>query len=100
MEPWLIALIIIVAWVALLSVVAIFMTHKDKNAAKGGKWRTPEATLLLVAALGGAVAMLVTMRLIRHKTKHKKFMLGIPLIILFHIALLVGVGLLYWHFWH
>ena len=75
------------------------MMYKDKNAASGGAWRVPEATLMLISALGGAVAMYVTMRIIRHKTKHKKFMWGIPLIVLVHVVLLVAFGLLYGFVW-
>ena len=48
--------------------------------------RTPEKTLLVLSALGGSIAMFVTMLIIRHKTKHVKFMLGIPLIILAQAA--------------
>jgi uncharacterized membrane protein YsdA (DUF1294 family) len=48
-----------------------------------------ENTLLLVAVLGGSVAMLLTMHIIRHKTKHAKFMAGIPVIIAVQIAVVV-----------
>ena len=50
------------------------------------KLRIPEATLLLLAALGGSVGMFLTMLLIRHKTKKPKFMVGIPVILLLQIA--------------
>ncbi|MGI6357935.1 MAG: DUF1294 domain-containing protein [Bacillota bacterium] len=65
----------------------------DKCAAPRGWRRIRERTLLLAAALGGAVAMLFTMRLVRHKTKHAKFMLGIPAIIVLQIAV---VGWIVW----
>jgi uncharacterized membrane protein YsdA (DUF1294 family) len=71
-------------------VIAIIFTLKDKNAAQKRKWRIEERTLLIISALGGSVAMLFTMRLIRHKTKHKKFMIGIPVLIILQIAV-VGV---------
>ena len=64
----------------------------DKIAAKHNpKHRTRESTLLLLSALGGSVAMYLTMQLIRHKTKHIKFMLGIPLIIIVQIAILLCI---------
>ena len=91
-------LIGLVAWFALTSLVAVYLTRKDKRAAGKGKWRVKEATLLTVSALGGGAAMLVTMRLIRHKTNRKKFMWGIPLIILLQIAALVTLAVLYWYF--
>ena len=52
----------------------------DKLKAKKNLWRIPEATLFLVAAMGGSVGSLVGMYLLRHKTKHFHFILGMPLI--------------------
>ena len=70
-----------------ISVVAFIVTVYDKIAAKKlPKHRTRERTLLLLSALGGSVAMLLTMLAIRHKTQHVKFMLGIPVIILLQVA--------------
>ena len=77
---------------ALISLAAIILTLRDKSVAQRGKWRVKESTLLLVSALGGSVAMLLTMRAIRHKTQHKKFMWGIPVI----IALQIVVVALLW----
>ena len=53
----------------------------DKIRAINSGRRIPEILLFLLAALGGSAMMLVMMLLIRHKTKHKKFMIGIPIII-------------------
>ena len=75
-----------------ISLISVVVCIYDKFASKHAtKHRTREATLLLLSALGGSVAMFVTMQLIRHKTKHVKFMLGIPLIIVAQIALAVAV---------
>ena len=79
-------LILVAAWLAFISLVAVIVTVADKVKAKRGKWRVPEATLMGISALGGSVAMLVTMIMIRHKTKHMKFMVGIPIIIALQIA--------------
>ena len=69
-------------YVAIMSVISIVVCIYDRIAAKAAKrHRTREATLLGLSALGGSVAMLITMLIIRHKTKHKKFMIGIPAII-------------------
>lgn len=68
-----------------MSVIAIFTTVKDKIRAKRGGERTPEKTLLLISAFGGSLAMLLTMFIIRHKTKHAKFMAGIPIILTLQI---------------
>ena len=53
----------------------------DKWKAKKNRWRIPEATLMGVAALGGSIGALAGMYLVRHKTQHPKFTLGIPLIL-------------------
>ena len=53
----------------------------DKYKARKNKWRIPEKTLMLVAALGGSVGSLIGMYTVRHKTQHLKFSLGIPLIL-------------------
>ena len=75
-----------------ISLVSIIVCIYDKFASKHAtKHRTREATLLLLSALGGSVAMFLTMQLIRHKTKHVKFMLGIPLIIVAQVVITVAV---------
>lgn len=53
----------------------------DKVKAKKNRWRIPEATLFLVAAIGGSIGSLIGMYLFRHKTKHFSFILGMPLIL-------------------
>lgn len=58
----------------------------DKQKAKKNLWRIPERTLLLIAALGGSIGSLVGMYTFRHKTKHLKFTLGIPLILAIQAA--------------
>lgn len=80
-------------YLACISLVAIIVTAADKWKAQHRCWRIPEATLLLLAALGGSLAMLVTMRAIRHKTRKKKFMVGIPLILVAQIALFAALAL-------
>lgn len=78
-------------YLAAISLIAFFLTLHDKRAAKKHRWRVKERTLLLVAALGGSVSMLLTMLAIRHKTKHAKFMVGIPAMILVQIVVVVGI---------
>ena len=59
----------------------------DKYKAKKARWRISEATLLMMAVIGGSIGAWAGMRLWHHKTMHKKFKYGIPLIILLQIAL-------------
>ncbi len=75
---------LLLIYFAVISLVAIILTVADKAKAKREAWRIPEATLMLVGLFGGALPMYVTMKTIRHKTKHKKFMIGLPLEIALH----------------
>ncbi len=78
---------LIIIYLFAVSLVAVLITAADKLAAKKGAWRVPEATLMLIGLFGGALPMYVTMKTIRHKTKHKKFMIGLPLEIALHAAI-------------
>ncbi len=73
-------------YLIIINFIALIVTVSDKQRAISHRWRVPENTLLLIAALGGSPAMMITMRIIRHKTQHKKFMLGIPAIIVAQTA--------------
>jgi len=72
---------ILLGYLLVLSLVAGIVTMYDKGAAKANKRRVPENSLLLIALLGGSIAMYIVMRMIDHKTNKEKFMRGIPLII-------------------
>ena len=61
----------------------------DKYKAKKNQWRISEATLLTMAAIGGSIGAWAGMRIWHHKTMHKKFMYGIPVIIILQVALVV-----------
>ena len=58
----------------------------DKHKARKNRWRIPEATLMGVAALGGSIGSLIGMYTVRHKTKHPKFTVGIPMILIVQLA--------------
>jgi len=79
----------ILLWFMFISAVGIVMTVYDKIAAKQKKRRVRERTLLLIGFLGAALPMFLTMHIIRHKTRHKKFMIGLPVCFLLHGALIV-----------
>lgn len=78
-----------------VSVISVIITIHDKRAAVRRARRVPERRLLILSALGGSVAMYITMQLIRHKTLHAKFMLGIPAIIVAQLALLLAAARLF-----
>ena len=81
---------ILFVYIAVISIVSVIYTIADKIKARHGKWRIPESTLFLLSLFGGSCAMLITMLLIRHKTRHLRFMIGIPLIILLQIAVVLS----------
>lgn len=72
---------------AAVNVAAFAAMGIDKAKAKAGAWRVPEATLFLLAVLGGSVGGILGMQLFRHKTKHKTFTVGFPVILVCQLAL-------------
>ncbi len=68
----------------MISAVSVFICVIDKHNAAAEKWRISEKTLFLLSFIGGALAMYLTMRIIHHKTRHKRFMWGLPIIMLLH----------------
>lgn len=66
----------------------------DKRRAKKNLWRIPEATLIGAAALGGSIGTLIGMYAVRHKTKHPKLTLGVPLILAVQLVVLTWILLL------
>ena len=80
-------LLIAAAYLALISLISVIVTVYDKWAAKRRpSGRIRESSLIALSVVGGSAAMLLTMLIIRHKTRHPKFMLGIPLILLIQAA--------------
>ncbi len=79
-----------------ISLISILVCLYDKVISKRERveLRIPEKTLLILSALGGSAAMYVTMQIIHHKTRHKKFMIGIPVILVIQIILVI----LYFYF--
>ncbi|EGT3617127.1 DUF1294 domain-containing protein [Clostridium perfringens] len=71
----------LIAYLVVINLVAIVLMYIDKQKAKKHKWRISENTLIGVAILGGGIGALWGMHVFRHKTKHAKFTIGIPLIL-------------------
>ncbi|MGN0221980.1 MAG: DUF1294 domain-containing protein [Prevotella sp.] len=72
-----------------INVVTFFLYGIDKYKAKKGKWRISEATLLTLAAIGGSIGAWMGMRFWHHKTMHKKFKYGVPVIFILQVVLLI-----------
>ena len=78
----------LLAYYIAINIIGIIINCADKRRAKHGKWRIKEATLWIIGLLGGAPCSYITMKLIRHKTKHKSFMIIMPLLALIQIVIL------------
>ena len=84
----LVVLILLIVYVV-MSLILFLVMGKDKALSKTHKRRVPEATLFILALLGGALGGVLGMQIFRHKTKHNKFVLGFPALMLLQWALLI-----------
>ena len=80
---------IILYYLLAVNIATFFLYGIDKYKAKKGKWRVSEATLLMMAVIGGSIGAWAGMRLWHHKTMHKKFKYGIPIIIILQVTIAV-----------
>ncbi|MCR5190559.1 MAG: DUF1294 domain-containing protein [Bacteroidales bacterium] len=80
---------ILLLYLVAVNLVTFFIYGIDKFKSKRAKWRVPEATLLGLAAVGGSIGAWLGMKLWHHKTLHKKFRYGIPLILIAQIAIVL-----------
>ena len=81
--------LIIIYYLLVINAVAFFVYGIDKLKARKGWWRIPESTLLLLALVGGSVGAWLGMKAWHHKTMHRKFQYGLPVIFLLQLALAV-----------
>ena len=76
-------------YLLLINATAFLLMLIDKQKARRNRWRVPERTLLGAAILGGSIGALMGMYMFRHKTRHLKFTLGVPAILIAQIALAI-----------
>ena len=82
---------VVYAYLIIINAAGFLFMLIDKRKAQKDLWRIPERTLLGIALFGGSLGTLLGMNLFRHKTKHDKLRLGIPMILAVHIILAVFV---------
>ena len=82
---------IISIYLVAINLISFILYGIDKRRSKKSKWRISEKALITTALLGGSVGALLAMKVFRHKTKHKKFTIGVPLILVLQIVLLIVV---------
>lgn len=85
--PWFVQYLIF--YLCIINIIAVAVTVHDKLSAIRSHRRVRERTLFLLSLSGGGLCMYITMLLIRHKTKHLSFMIGIPVIVIFELTMLI-----------
>lgn len=80
---------VLLLYLIIINALTLVVYGIDKWKSRRGQWRISERTLLMLAAIGGSIGGLTAMRLWRHKTQHKKFVYGLPFILLLQITLII-----------
>ena len=78
---------LLILYLLLINAVGFLLMLADKYKARKNRWRIPEVTLMTTALLGGSIGCLAGMYLVRHKTRHFKFTVGIPVILALQLIL-------------
>ncbi|MBO5358195.1 MAG: DUF1294 domain-containing protein [Clostridia bacterium] len=86
-----------VLYLIIVSAISAIAVTIDKAAARNGSRRISEKSLMVLSVIGGGVAMYITMRIIHHKTRKNKFMVGIPVIVMLQLAL---TAIIYFNFFY
>lgn len=81
-------MIIFLSYLVIINLLGLFIMYSDKRKAKSNSWRTPEAVIFNIAFFFGSLGVLIGMRMFHHKTKHFKFVYGIPIILILQIFIL------------
>ena len=82
---------LLLAYIVVINVIGFALMGIDKAKARKRAWRIPEATLFLIALVGGSLGTTVGMRVFRHKTLHWYFVFGMPAILIVQILLILFV---------
>lgn len=85
---------LLLLYLMIINAAAFVLMLVDKQKARKRKWRIPEAVLLGSAVIGGSIGAWLGMQMFRHKTMHKRFYLGIPLI----LGIQAAIGVIYWYY--
>ena len=80
---------ILITYLLVINFIGFIIMLIDKQRAIHKEWRIPEKTLIGISIIGGSIGMLLGMSTFRHKTKHKKFTIGVPFILVIQIGLII-----------
>ena len=82
----------ILLYLFIINAIGFLYMLADKHRARKKQWRIPEGRLMLTALMGGSLGIMLGMYLARHKTKHPKFALGVPVIFALQVVVLVLIS--------
>lgn len=82
---------LLISYFAVMNIIGFALMGIDKYKAKKRAFRIPEATLFIVAIIGGSIGSIIGMYAFRHKTRHWYFVYGMPFILLLQVALMIGL---------
>lgn len=80
---------IVIIYLIVMNAVGFFSMGVDKTRAKNNKWRIKEKTLFLIAIIGGSAGAILGMKIFHHKTKHRVFVIGMPLILILQTIFII-----------
>lgn len=78
----------LISYILFINIIGFFIMFVDKKRAINNQWRISESTLILITIIGGSLGILSGMKYCRHKTKHFKFNVGVPSILVFQLIFL------------
>lgn len=81
----------LIIYLLIINIIAFLAMFIDKKKAQKGKWRIKEATLLILALIGGSIGAIVGMYTFHHKTQKTRFYIGIPVIVVIQILLIIAI---------
>ena len=81
---------VLIVYLVVINIIAFALYGIDKHKAEKGKWRISENTLIAVAALGGCIGAIAGMTVFHHKTRKKKFSIGLPVIFIIWAAAIIA----------
>lgn len=86
---------VLICYFTVINLLSVIVCTVDKIKAARHSWRISEKTMWVLSLIGGSVGMYLTMKIIRHKTLHKSFMVGLPVLIALQIAFILILTKLY-----
>ena len=78
-------------YLVIINIIGIFIMYIDKKKAIKKSYRIPEKNLFFICMIGGSLGIIIGMYKFRHKTKHNKFVYGVPLLLIINIVTIINI---------